>query len=144
MLWTLRPVKAEDVSFLYNSFLKSYRDAPAVAGMPNTLFYKKLHGVAESIFRDPNSFTIIACDPAEPDVVFGYLFGEKIGEDLVIHWAYSKHAFRGFGLGKAMEEEFLKIPHRAVYYSMRTRVTDSLMKTRDYTFDPTYMWSHVK
>ena len=138
--WSLRPLNDGDVSFVFSSFLKSCREAPAFQEIPNHIYFAKMHERMEATLDGPQTFTIVACDPSEPDVVFGYIVGELVRDDLVIHYTYVKHALRGFGLGKAMEGELLKIPHQKVYYSMRTRVSDSLNRSRRYIYDPFLLW----
>lgn len=141
-LWVLRPLTAEDIPFVFNSWLKSYRESPQVVGIPNTIFYDKFHKVIEEII--PKSVTIVAHDPEDPKLIYGYIVVEYTGKDLVFHWAYVKHPFRGFGLGKALEQEILTISHDKVVYTSRTRTTDSLMRSRNYLYDPFILWSNVK
>ncbi len=139
--WHLRPLAEGDTSFIFSSFLKSCRDAPAFSEISNTIYYAKLHERIEMLLDDPQMHIVVACDPAEPNVVFGYAIGEKVKDDLYIHWAYVKHPFRGFGLGKAMEGELLKIPHKRTFFSVFTRVVPHLNKSRNYVYDPFVLWS---
>jgi len=141
MLWTLRAPDSEDLNFIRNSWLKSYRDNPAVSTVPNTTYYRRFHAIIDNLIADPNTRCIVACDPGMPGQIFGYAVGELDGADLDIHWIYTKHTFRNFGLMRAMEAELKKLPHTKVCYSTRTKITDKLNSSRQYEYDPFLLWS---
>jgi hypothetical protein len=139
MLWQLRPPKPEDLSFIYNSWLKSMRDGPAFANLTHTVFYKELHDRMEAVLKTTQ--VVIACAPGEDDIIYGYGLGEPIGDLLAIHYLYVKHSFRAFGIGKALEAELLKIPHSEVAFSSWTKGTKSLLKERKYQYNPWLLWA---
>ncbi len=143
MLWQLRPPKPEDVGFVFNSWLKSFRDGPAMQNMSNDVYYKGAHSCIEAIAKSSQSRVVVACDPADENVIFGYGVAELFETELCIHWAYCKHTFRGFGLGKAIEHELLKNPHESVSFSCYSKLGRALLKNRsDYKYDPFRFWSH--
>lgn len=139
--WKLRLSKNEDIPLLFSSWLKSYRDAPSMTAISNTIYYDCFHRALESILS--KAAIVIVCDPEDEETVFGYGVAESKGDTLVIHWVYTKHSFRGHGVGKAVEEALLQIPHKRVIYTCRTRLTDTFNKTRNYTYNPFLLWSHV-
>lgn len=141
-LWSLRPLSPNDIPFVFNSWLKSYRESPQVACIPNTVYYDKFHATIEQVMND--SAILVACSPEDPNLLYGYVVAELKDETLIFHWVYVKHPFRNFGLAKEMEKEILTISHKNVAYTTRTRITDSLVKNRNYTYDPFYLWSKVK
>ena len=141
MLWHLRAPKAADASFIFNSWLKSFRDAPAVANMTHTVYYREVHRCIEEVFRSPNARVVMACDPAEEDVIFGYGVGEVIDDVFVVHFIYTKHSFRRFGMATALEQELLKNPHSSVAYSVHTKGCGLLIRAREYLYNPFYFWS---
>lgn len=137
--WTLRSPEADDIAFICNSFLKSYRSASSVSGVPNTLYYPAMHAIVTHLLTKSN--VVIACDPSESTVIFGYAIGEVVKDDLILHWVYTKHALRNFGIAKALETELLKLPHKAVQYSCRTPAIFSVIKNRPkYVFNPFALW----
>lgn len=143
MLWDMRAPALEDLNFIRNSWLKSYRDNPAVSCVSTTVYYQRMHAILDNLIADPATRCVIACDPGMPGQIFGYGVGELQGSDLYIHWVYTKHPFRNFGLGKAIEAELKKQPHETVKYSVRTKITDKLNMTRNYTYDPFILWSKL-
>lgn len=141
MLWKLRTPQAKDVSFIYNSWLKSYRDSPAVLGLTNTTYFKEVHDIIERVFQSPTCRVAVACDPAHEDVIFGYAVAEVTGNQGVLHWVYVKHPFRNFGVGKALEAAVLTGATETVY-TCHSKLSKSLLKTRPYVYNPFKFWSH--
>lgn len=136
MLWHLRAPKAADASFLFNSWLKSARDGPAMANLTHTVYYREMHRCIEGVFRSPNARVVVACDPSEEDIIFGYGVGEVDNDVLVLHFIYTKHTFRRFGMGKALEAELLKNPHASVEVSGWPKMMKVIMGTRNYVYNP--------
>ena len=55
--------------------------------------------IAEILAR-PRTRTIVACDPARPELVYGFVCAERG----VLHWLYVKESMQGNGLGRALLE----------------------------------------
>lgn len=142
MMWLLRDPKSEDVPFVFNSWLKSFRDGPAMSNMANDTFYKGTHACIENVAKSPACKVVVACDPNDPNMIFGYGVAELVGTDLVLHWIYVKHPFRAFGLGRAIEDELKKIPHESVSFSCYSKLCRALMNSRKYKYDPFKFWAH--
>jgi len=141
MLWSLRSPETEDLNFIKNSWLKSYRDNPAVALANNMTYFRHMHGIIDRLLCSPTTRVVVACDPGMPGQIFGYGVAEAVGDSLHLHWIYTKHPFRNFGILKDIEAELLKVPHATVSYSIRTKITDKLNQKRQYNYDPFVLWS---
>lgn len=132
--FTLRAYRDEDIPFIYNSWLKSYRDAPSMATIPNTLYYAGQHGLIETLLE--RSHVVVACSSEDPSQIMGYIVYEAPRPDSsVIHWAYVKHPFRNFGVAKALEGA-ATANRTNVRYTHRVKVCERLLRTRPYTYDP--------
>ncbi len=131
MLWQLRTPLPSDESFIYSSWLESYRDSPAVRGVSNTSYYKAMHAIIEGALK--NGAVLIASSEEDPDLIYGYV-SFTIG---AINYIYVKHAFRGFGVGKALEAAALTGQALPISYPLKTRVGERLLRTRpQYRHDP--------
>jgi hypothetical protein len=139
--WVLRAPEPGDISFIFNSWLKSYRDAPFVSGIPNTIYYSELHKIIEKVLTRAN--VVIAADPGEPGLIFGWGVGEVAKDGtLLLQYLYTKHALRKFGIAKSIEEEFKKLPHTAVSYSCRTPpLFEAIRRRASYIYNPFAFWS---
>jgi hypothetical protein len=152
-LFHIRPVSAGDVSFIYNSWLKSYRDSPQVKSIPNTLYYAEHHAVIENIFKSPNCTIGIACNPEEQDQIYGYLVGDILdritkvqasGYVAVVHWLYVKHPFRMNGIAKGLFNWFT-LDHKDLtfVYTHRVKNVEKLIGERPFVFNPYLLSNRV-
>lgn len=126
MLWQLRPSLPTDEGFVYSSWLKSYRDAPAMSGISNTIYYANVHGIIENVLKTAK--VIVACNDEDPQLIYGYI----VYEPGTVFYGYTKHSFRGLGIAKSLEKAALGESPGATVYTCKTRVSDSLMKSRPY------------
>lgn len=93
---SIRDAEEGDISFIFSSWLKSYRPGLLCKHVDNTIYFAEHHKLVERLLR--RSFTIIATDPADPATIYGYLTYERVEGLLVIHYAYVKHTFRAMGV----------------------------------------------
>jgi len=109
----LRQATKEDIPFLANSWLKSYRDAYAVKGCPNTLYYQFQHKVIDWALSE--SAVLVLCDPEDEWLILGWLAYQRLsGGVIAIHYLYVKHPFRKQGLAKRMVEQVIEAETDAV------------------------------
>lgn len=91
-----------DLPFIWNSWLKSYRDnngqAKAVGSETYFAEHRKLIGELTA-----RSAILIACAPDFPDQIYGYVVFEAFnGPALVLHYVYVKRTYRRFGIASAL------------------------------------------
>jgi hypothetical protein len=131
-LFTVRHLTTADENFIYNSWLKSYRDSPTVKSIPNTLYYDTHHKVIEGILNSPYLKSCAACNPDDPDQIYGYAIGEETDKTRVTHWVYCKHPFRNFGIGTALHNSlFTSKPFvGSAYFTHRMKTTDRLLESK--------------
>lgn len=141
MLWKLRQSKPSDESFIFNSWLKSFKDSYMVSGTTTTIYYKEMHGVIKAILEDPTTRVLVACGQDDEDAIYGYAVGQQIGAALIFHWVYVKHSLRNFGIGRNLEAGIkAAIPHESVAYTLRTKLTDILTRKDPYVYNPFILW----
>lgn len=92
----LRQPHGEDIPFMFNSWLHSYRHSLHVKNISNTVFYGEHHKVLERIMK--RSEAVIACNPEDPNQIFGYIVYERITGILVVHYCYVKQPYRRLGI----------------------------------------------
>lgn len=98
--FAVRPARRTDAHFIASSWLKSYRDSPATAAVPSQTFYYWHHRVIEVVLA--RAAVLVACDPDDPDTIVGWACAEAMPGALVLHYVYVKHAFRRFGIARAL------------------------------------------
>lgn len=128
----------EDKNFILNSWLKSYRRAPASQYIPNEIYFPAHKALIESLLADPaTSVKVLVLDDADRNFIVGYsvtalappVFG---GEVYFVHWVYIKDTFRGLGLTKAL----LPPPGSTIRASHMTQSGNVLAQRKGIVYDP--------
>jgi ribosomal protein S18 acetylase RimI-like enzyme len=96
----LRNMQPDDVNFILNSWLKSFRKAPSVRRMENNAYFHEQSKVIKGLLEKVN--ILIACDEKDSNNVYGYLVSQRIDNVFVIHYLYVKLSFRNMGIGKML------------------------------------------
>lgn len=94
----VRRMEAADKNFILNSWLKSYRNSPAVDRMENPSYFHEQSKVINDLLD--NCPVLVASDPKDPSNIFGYLVYQFIEGTFVLHYIYVKQVFRNKGVGK--------------------------------------------
>lgn len=130
--FTLRQANPSDESFIYNSWLKSYKNSDFARSIPARTYYAMHHLVIERILSRPSTQVLVACDPTAPDVLYGYVVMESVGDLSVVHYCYVKQAFRRLGIASAL---LASAPTPDASYSHRTKDVHYLVSP-SHTFNP--------
>jgi ribosomal protein S18 acetylase RimI-like enzyme len=128
----IRSYLPEDTNFLYNSWLKSFRES--INCIENEIFFKNHTKLLDKILKVSEVF--IACNPEDEDQIFGYVVRQKLGEISIIHYIYVKHTYRRLGFGNMMMDLFKAgqdIPHVTTHH---TRMMDVVGEKWNLVFDP--------
>lgn len=145
-LFAIRALAPTDMPFVFNSFLKSYRDSPTTSGIPNGLYYAAQHLIIERCVADPAAVALAAVSTAESDQIYGYALGARHDNAAVLHWSYTKHPFRGFGIAKTLMAAIVgEKPDIAVYFTHRMRNIGQLLKNKQsYIYNPYLLMDGAK
>ena len=104
-----RPVASTDIPLITNSWLKFWVKSPLAFGVHTHVFYKSGEVYIQRLLKRAGA--IIACDPVEPDQIFGYVAGEYWENQTILHFLYVKMSFRKFGIGRALWEQVVPEKH---------------------------------
>lgn len=137
-LFTLRALAADDLPFVFNSWLKSFRDAPAVQSIPNSIYFAGQHDRIDRILKSAGLAAAVACNPEDPTQIYGYIVAENATVGSVVHWVYVKHPFRGHGVARGLFAAVVGAGTGPVpfYYTHRVKASDRLVRERAATFNP--------
>lgn len=126
----IREKNNDDHNFIMSSWLKSYKTESYFAKRIRTsIFYKYHHTACETILKRDNTRVIIGCDPKNPAVIWGYMVLEPHPdtEKWIIHYAYTKAAFRKLGVQHSILEAVRVNPNESIATHW-TQTTDTLIK----------------
>jgi len=97
----VRPASEADKPFIFSSWLRHYKNRSYFAKrIRNSIYYKWHHLIVERALSSPNCVAMIAHPENEPDVILGFVVGEKSDEASVLHFIYVKPAFKRMGIAK--------------------------------------------
>lgn len=142
---TFREANNSDIPFLTSSWLKSYRDAPAVRGVPNKVYYYFHHKVLEELIS--RGMVLVLHYEHTPDQILGWVCYETYDSAMLLHYMYIKKSFRGFGLARKVLEEILdrENPPVVLYTHKTTDIFPIERKLRDkgWVFHPYMLWTSM-
>jgi hypothetical protein len=97
-MFMIRTVREEDKPFIYNSWLKSVRKD--FNDVRTSQYFQTYTDHINQLLK--TSEVLIACDPEDPNHVFGYIVFKWIGDVFVLHWGYVKNVNRKLGIFKKL------------------------------------------
>ena len=137
----LRPMIEDDLPFLFNSWLKSYRFSHFGEKITTTIYFEDHHKVIDKILK--NNQVIMACSPEDSSQLFGYIVAGREDDILVLHFIYVKHTFRNMGIGKTLLDAVGHSSDVASVYTHHTRMADKLSSKYNFVYHP-YLMFNIK
>lgn len=122
-----RSATADDMAFVLDSWLKSFRTSPWAGVIPNNLY----HEVTQAAVNDlivRGARIIVAGVRGKPDRILGWVCVEALkGDAAVCHYLYVKDPYRRRGLGTHVLETglaLLNVPQDCKkFHTFRTRLS---------------------
>jgi hypothetical protein len=104
----IRPHCENDLPFITSTWLKSYRHGSFLAQKIRAdIFFDFHRRIVDRILKDDATKALVACSYEDPDIIFGYLVYAPARPNLkpVMHFTYTKHAFRELGIAGELLRE---------------------------------------
>lgn len=98
-----RDLAEEDVPFVYNSWLKSFRNGTMCRNVDNSIYFFNHHKIIGQLLE--RSKVIVCCNSLDPKIIYGYLVFEDIDGQFVLHYIYVKNIYRKLGLARKLLEQ---------------------------------------
>lgn len=100
---SIRNATPQDGGFIADSWLRSYSSAYHVKKVPAEVYWRRHRDVIADLVS--RSVVRVACDPADPWTIWGWVCGEVQGGTIVLHYVYVKDVFRGYDIGTILVRE---------------------------------------
>ncbi len=98
----LRGATESDMNFIYNSWLKSYKNSLIGKTMTNDVFFTNHKQVISEILNSPLTSIVVAVSPEDNDQILGFACIETSPSYNVLHYVYVKFTFRKFGIASSI------------------------------------------
>jgi GNAT superfamily N-acetyltransferase len=95
-----REIQETDLPFVFNSWLKSYRNSKEGKLLKNDQYFLEQKNRIEALLEW--SKVVVASDPEDEWHVFGYAVATQVQGTSILHYVYVKQPFRKLGIGKAL------------------------------------------
>jgi len=113
----ISPANPAHLNFIIDTWLRTYRRASAVKGIPSQIYYPNHREVALEIISRTNANVASSID--DDDQLFGYILFET-SKTPTIHYAYVKQIFRKLGLANQLLESTGINTNDLYFYSHET------------------------
>ena len=130
----MRPANEGDVGFIFNSWLKSFRNSEFPNSITNEIYFSEHHKVIERIFKFYD--VIIACNDSDPSQIYGFMCAGYTDNVFTLHYVYVKHTFRRMGIAKALATSFNFNPSYASVHTHTCKIAKILAPKYNMMYHP--------
>lgn len=130
----LRAPSNEDLNFILNSWLKSFRNSSFGSPQCNAVYYKNQQLLIKALLSQ--NLITVACSEQDDNHIYGYcVFNYLPGDILCIHYLYTKFSFRKMGIARRIVDSIQKVD-MPVLYTHHTKFAELLKNKLSIIYDP--------
>jgi hypothetical protein len=130
----IRPPDLTDKSFIFNSWLKSYRGSAFAKNQCNEVYYNNYKKIVERALV--RSMVAVACNPDDYTQVYGYIVYEVLPADnTVVHYIYVKFPYRRFKIAESLAN-LSKLGTKPFIATHYTNACEWIFKKYSIIYDP--------
>lgn len=97
----LRPYKPSDLSFIFDSWLNSWRVSRWAGTIPNHLYYDTQRACIEGLIHRGAQIVVLGVD-TDPNFIIGWMCFELKDDVPVVHYIYIKDPYREFAFERQL------------------------------------------
>jgi hypothetical protein len=125
--FTIRTGQAQDLDFIYKTWLSSYRYYSAIGReCRNFIFFENYKLVIDRILTNPETSVLVASPNDADTIILAYM----ITEPGVLHYTFTKGAFQRMGICRALFDHAFHAFTQPVTYTHKTNI-QHILKTKD-------------
>jgi hypothetical protein len=128
----IRDAKPEDLNFLLNSWLKSFKSSKWAGSISDKAYWPAYQETLSELLQ--RSQVRVAHPTTDEDQILAYIVSEELSGRTVVHYLYTKAVFRRMGLAKALLADVLNT--NTFTYTFRTAAARWIPGELHATFDP--------
>jgi hypothetical protein len=128
----VRPVEYEDHGLILSSWVAHFMNSPLGTAVSRPIYKREQRWLVEKLLASEQA--LVAVDAKDAHHVFGWIVGRRLESgDGVLHYAFCKSQFRGFGIGRFLFRELLGTPRNVFFTHWRESIP---RKHPNFVFDP--------
>lgn len=136
----VRPADQSDVSFIFNSWLRSFKKSNQVKEVNAHIYYENQHKVIETLLK--RCTVMVGVNPEDATQIYGYSVCEVIDGVNVIHYVYVKELFRRLGIGRELVKACgIDLKASAACYTHRTPLSYRIERNVNVVFHPYLLYA---
>lgn len=130
----IRDANEEDVPFIFNSWLRSYRNSSFARTLSNEVYYAGHHRLIERALK--RCQVSVVCGLEDSGQIFGYSVTEKVTGVLVVHYIYVKDSYRNMGIANTLLQHAGHDKKIFSCYTQHTKPCDLVASRYSLLFQP--------
>jgi len=130
----IRKAEGSDISFIFSSWLKSYRDSYFAENITTTIYYAEHHKVIERLLKGCDVY--VACNDNDVAELYGFICGERIEGLFVLHYVYVKQMYRSLGIGTMLLNMYDHDSSTAALYTHHNKLAAKLSSKYNLVHSP--------
>lgn len=139
--WVIREAKAEDLNFIYATWLNHYRYYSSLGkSCRNSVFFAEYPKVIDELLERPSTKVLVACFPETKDVVLSYM----VFEPLILHYVFTKEIYRKHGIARTLFNQAFPYAN-TIQFTHRTLESEPLLQKygNQLVFNPFHLYQQM-
>jgi hypothetical protein len=131
----IRHVQPQDISFIYSTWLKSFKhDSMLGKSLRTGVFFENYREVIDHILSE--STVLIACLPEDSNVIIGYL----VFQPNIIHYAFIKESFRRLSVCRQLITNAKLDINHCEFTHLTLKITNFIQAYAGLTYNPVLLY----
>lgn len=124
-LGQLRPAQADDIAYLYNSYLTSLRRNSVLRHVPQLIYFPHQTQVMRFLLQSSRCLVLAHAD--DQTQIMAYILYEIQSSTLVVHFIYTRELFRELGIASNIINHLIKSNNiDLLYYTHQTNAVPDI------------------
>lgn len=137
----VRPAAQGDVSLIFSSWLKSFRNGTANCNVSNSIYFAEQHKLIEALMK--RCEVHVACSTKNPGDIYGWICFERVQGIFTLHYVYVKQTFRSLGVANALLNLTNHDFNMAGLYTHETKIAERLAAKFTLIYHPYILINYV-
>jgi hypothetical protein len=131
-----RHLEEGDEAFVFNAWLKSYKDSPLGKTLVNDVFYSNHKLIVKNLIGDAGVDILLAVNPENESQIYGFACIEVTPTVTTAHYVYVKYSFRKLGIALGMVREIEPDTSKIKFVTHLPRDWRDLVQKWEWVYNP--------